>query len=171
MGKISTKDSFQLYKRLLQYVKPYWKRMVLAIVSAILLAGANTSIAWIVKKVMDDIFAEKNMQMLALIPIVIVIVYFFKGLFHYGQAYSMGYVAIRVVTDIRDRIYCHLQTLSLAFFTKNPTGVLMSRIDNDTTLLQSTVSDSITSLLRNALTIIGLTGYAFWVNWKLATIS
>jgi len=171
MGNISTKDSFQLYKRLLQYVKPYWKRMVLAIVSAILLAGANTSIAWIVKKVMDDIFAEKNMQMLALIPIAIVVLFFFKGLFHYGQAYLMGYVAIRVVTDIRDKIYCHLQTLSLAFFTKNPTGVLMSRIANDTTLLQSTVSDSITTLLRNFLTIIGLTGYTFWVNWRLATIS
>jgi len=171
MGKTSTKDSFQLYRRLLQYVKPYWKRMVLAIVSAILLAGANTSIAFIVKKVMDDIFAEKNMQMLTFIPIAIVVLYFFKGLFGYGQDYLMGYVAIRVVTDIRDKIYHHLQTLSLAFFTKNPTGVLMSRISNDTTLLQSTVSDSITSLLRDALTILGLTGYTFWVNWKLALIS
>ncbi len=120
---------------------------------------------------MDDVFTEKNMQMLAIIPFVIIILYFLKGLFHYGQAYFMGYVAIRVVTDIRDKIYHHLQTLSLAFFTKNPTGVLMSRIANDTSLLQSTVSDSITSLLRNALTIMGLTGYTFWVNWKLATIS
>ncbi len=171
MTTVSTKSSFELYKRLIKYVKPYWKRMTFAIISAILLAGANTSIAWIVKKVMDDVFAEKNMQMLAIIPLVIVVLYFLKGLFHYGQAYLMGYVAIRVVTDIRDRIYHHLQTLSLAFFTKNPTGVLMSRIANDTSLLQSTVSDSITSLLRNALTIVGLTGYTFWVNWKLATIS
>jgi len=145
--------------------------MVLAIVSAILLAGANTSIAWIVKKIMDDIFAEKNMHMLTLIPIAIVALYFLKGLFGYGQAYLMGYVGIRVVTDIRNEIYHHLQTLSLAFFTKNPTGVLMSRLSNDTTLLQSTVSNSITSLLRDALTIIGLTGYTFWVNWKLALIS
>ena len=171
MATVSTKGSFKLYKRLLKYVKPYWKRMTIAIISAIFLAGANTSIAWIVKKVMDDVFTEKNMQMLAFIPFVIIILYFLKGLFHYGQAYFMGYVAIRVVTDIRDKIYHHLQTLSLAFFTKNPTGVLMSRIANDTSLLQSTVSDSITSLLRNALTIIGLTGYTFWVNWKLATIS
>ena len=171
MSRISTKGSFQIYKRLLHYVKPYWRRMVLAIVSAILLAGANTSIAWIVKKIMDDIFAEKNMHMLTLIPIAIVALYFLKGLFGYGQAYLMGYVGIRVVTDIRNEIYHHLQTLSLAFFTKNPTGVLMSRLSNDTTLLQSTVSNSITSLLRDALTIIGLTGYTFWVNWKLALIS
>jgi subfamily B ATP-binding cassette protein MsbA len=171
MTTVSTKGSFALYKRLIKYVKPYWKRMTIAIISAIFLAGANTSIVWIVKKVIDDVFTEKNMQMLAFIPFVIIILYFLKGLFHYGQAYFMGYVAIRVVTDIRDKIYHHLQTLSLAFFTKNPTGVLMSRIANDTSLLQSTVSDSITSLLRNAFTIIGLTGYAFWVNWKLATIS
>jgi len=171
MGRVETKDSFKLYKRLLKYVKPYWKRMVFAVISAILLAGTNTSVAWIVKKVMDDIFAEKNMKMLTLIPIVIIIIYVLKGLFQYGQAYMMGYVSIRVVTDIRDKIYHHLQTLSLTFFTKNPTGVLMSRIAADTNLLQSTVSDSITSLLRNVLTIVGLSGYTFWVNWKLATIS
>ena len=171
MATASTKDSYKLYKRLLQYVKPYWERMVLAVLSAILLAAANTSVAWIIKKVMDDIFAEKNIKMLTVIPFVIVLLYFLKGLFQYGQAYLMGCVAIRVVTDIRDKIYHHLQTLSLAFFTKNPTGVLMSRIGNDTSLLQSTVSDSITSLLRDALTIAGLTGYTFWVNWKLATIS
>ncbi len=171
MATGSTKDSYKLYKRLLQYVKPYWKRMVIAIISAILLAGANTSLAWIIKKVMDDVFTEKNIKMLTVIPFVIVLLYFLKGLFHYGQAYLMGYVAIRVVTDIRDKIFHHLQTLSLTFFTKNPTGVLMSRIANDTSLLQSTVSDSVTSLLRNSLTIMGLTGYTFWVNWKLSIVS
>lgn len=171
MATVSTKDSYNLYKRLLQYVVPYWQRMVLAVVSAILLAAANTAVAWVIKKVMDDIFAEKNMTMLTVIPFAIVALYVLKGLFEYGQAYLMGYVAIRVVTDIRDKIYHHLQTLSLAFFTKNPTGVLMSRIGNDTSLLQSTVSDSITTLLRDALTIVGLTGYTFWVNWKLAMVS
>ena len=171
MAADSTKDSYKLYKRVLQYVKPYWKRMVLAVISAILLAAANTSLAWIIKKVMDDVFADKNLKMLTVIPFAIVLLYFFKGLFHYGQAYFMGHVAIKVVTDIRDKIYQHLQTLSLTFFTKNPTGVLISRIGNDTSLLQSTVSDSITSLLRNLLTIVGLTTYTFWVNWKLATIS
>ena len=171
MAKISTKDSFHIYKRLLQYVRPYWKRMALAVAAAILLAAANTSIAWIIKKVMDDLFDQKDMRMLTLIPLAIIVLYFFKGLFQYSQAYLMGSVAIRVVTDIRDKIYQHLQTLSLAFFTKYPTGVLMSRIVNDSSLLQSTVSDSITTLLQSSLTIVGLTCYTFWVNWKLALMS
>ena len=155
----------------MQYVRPYWKRMALAVAAAILLAAANTSIAWIIKKVMDDLFDQKDMRMLTLIPLAIIVLYFFKGLFQYSQAYLMGSVAIRVVTDIRDKIYQHLQTLSLAFFTKYPTGVLMSRIVNDSSLLQSTVSDSITTLLQSSLTIVGLTCYTFWVNWKLAAIS
>jgi subfamily B ATP-binding cassette protein MsbA len=171
MAKISTKDSFHIYKRLLQYVRPYWKRMALAVAAAILLAAANTSIAWIIKKVMDDLFDQKDMRMLTLIPLAIIVLYFFKGLFQYSQAYLMGSVAIRVVTDIRDKIYQHLQTLSLAFFTKYPTGVLMSRIVNDSSLLQSTVSGSITTLLQSSLTIVGLSCYTFWVNWKLAAVS
>jgi subfamily B ATP-binding cassette protein MsbA len=171
MAKVSVKESFEVYKRLIQYVKPYWKRMACAVIAAILLAGANTAIAWIIKKVMDDVFDKKDLRMLTIIPVGIVLLYFFKGLFQYSQAYLMGSVAIKVVTDIRDKIFYHLQTLSLAFFTKYPTGVLMSRIGNDTTLLQSIVSDSITSLLQSSLTIVGLTGYTFWVNWKLAIIS
>lgn len=142
-----------------------------AVIAAILLAGANTAIAWIIKKVMDDVFDKKDLRMLTIIPVVIILLYFSKGLFEYSQAYLMGSVAIKVVTDIRDKIFHHLQTLSLSFFTKCPTGILMSRIGNDTTLLQSIVSDSITSLLQNSLTVVGLTGYTFWVNWKLAVIS
>ena len=171
MSTYSTKDSFKLYKRLLPYVTPYWKRMGLAIISAILLAGTNTSIPYFTKVIMDDIFAEKNMLMLTVIPIAIVILYFLKGLFHFGQHYSIGWVGVRVVTDIRDKIYHHLQTLSLAFFTKNPTGILMSRISNDTNLLQTTVSNSITTLLADVFTIVGLVGWTFYVNWKLAAMS
>ena len=171
MAKISTKDSYNVYKRLITYVKPYWTRMACAILAAILLAGVNTSIAWIIKKVMDDLFDKKDMRMLTLIPLAIIVLYALKGLFEYGQAYLMGSVAIKVVTDIRDKIYQHLQTLSLAFFTKYPTGVLMSRIVNDSSLLQSTVSDSITTMLQSSLTIVGLTCYTLWVNWKLALIS
>lgn len=171
MDKSSTKDSYQLYKRLLPYVKPYWKKIVLAIISSILLASTNISIPYITKVIMDDIFTEKNMLMLTIIPIAIVILFFLKGSFHFGQAYLMGYVGIKVVIDIRDKIYQHLQTLSLAFFTKNPTGVLMSRISNDTNLLQTTVSSSITTLLRDVFTIVGLVGWTFYVNWKLAAMS
>lgn len=126
MAKVSTRDSFKLYTRLLQYVRPYWKRMALAVTSAILLAAANTSIAWVVKEVMDDIFVAKNLKMLTVIPFAIIVIYLLKGVFFYGQFYLMGYVAMRVVTDIRDKIYQHLHTLSLAFFTKTPTGVLIS---------------------------------------------
>ena len=171
MAKISAKESYEIYKRLLEYVKPYWKRIACAIIAAVLLAAANTSIAWIIKKVMDDLFDKKDLRMLTIIPIALILLYFFKGLFEYTQAYLMGSVAIRVITDMRDKIYKHLQTLSIAFFTKFPTGVLMSRIVNDTAFLQSTVSDSITSLVQSSLTIVGLSGYTFWVNWKLATVS
>ena len=171
MATDSTKDSFKLYKRLLSYVKPYWKRMACAVIAAIILAGTNGAIPYIAKVTIDDIFAKKNMWLLTVIPIAIVILYFLKGLFHFVSHYLMGWVGIRVVIDIRDKIYYHLQTLSLAFFTKNPTGVLMSRLSNDTNLLQTTVSNAPISLVRNILNIVVLSGYTFWVNWKLAAMS
>ncbi len=80
MKKISTKDSIRLYKRLIRYIKPYWLLMLLAVLSAVGLAGANTGIAWIVKKVMDDIFVQKNLTMLRIVPLAIVGLYLLKGL-------------------------------------------------------------------------------------------
>jgi subfamily B ATP-binding cassette protein MsbA len=135
------------------------------------LAGATAGVAYMVKPAIDRIFFNKDLRMLTLIPPVIIILYLLKGIFDYGQSYLMGYVGHRAVTDIRDAIYAHLQTLSLSFFTRVPTGVLMSRIANDTNLLQRTVSDVVTSVLRDAFTIIGLTGVIFYQDWRLALIS
>ncbi len=156
---------------MLRYARPYVRRLALAVVCMLFLSGATAGVAYMVKPAIDRIFFDKDLRMLTLIPPVIIILYIFKGLFDYGQSYLMGYVGHRAVTDIRDAIYAHLQTLSLSFFTRMPTGVLMSRIANDTNLLQRAVSDVVTSVLRDAFTIIGLTGVIFYQDWRLALIS
>ena len=83
----------------------------------------------------------------------------------------MNFVGLRIVADIREKLYNHLQTLSLSFFTKTPTGILISRITNDVNLIQGSVSNAITGLLKDAFTILGLIGVVFYQNWKLAIIA
>jgi subfamily B ATP-binding cassette protein MsbA len=60
--------------------------------------------------------------MLFLLPVAIVLLFLFKGIFYYGQAYFMNYVGLKIVADVREKLYNHLQTLSLSFFTKTQTG-------------------------------------------------
>jgi len=78
---------------------------------------------------------------------------------------------LRVVADIRQRLYDHLQNLSLSFFTRTPTGVLISRITNDVNLVQGSVSNAITGLIKDAVTILGLTAVVFYRDWKLGMIA
>ena len=158
------------YKRLLVFVKPYWTRIAIAVVCMILLSGINALIAYMVKPAIDEIFLKKDSTMLAVIPFALILAFLLKGSFDYGQEYLMGYVGNRVVTDIRDALYRHTQHLSLAFFHQITTGMLMSRIANDIGVLQRSVSDSIAKVMMNCFLIIGLTGVAFYQNWRLACI-
>jgi subfamily B ATP-binding cassette protein MsbA len=137
-------------------------------VCMLFVSAATSATAYLVKPVLDDIFFQKDLDKLKLLPLVIVGLFVFKGIFDYGQAYLMSYVGQRIIADLREKIYNHLQSLSLSFFTRNPTGVLMSRITNDVTLIQGAVTDAVTGLLKDFFTVIGLVGVIFYTDWKLA---
>ena len=157
-----------LYLRLLQYARPYQIYMIGAVICMAILAGTTSATAYLVKPAIDNVFLGKDSTMLYLIAILVVVAYFIKGAADFGQSYLMGNVGTRVVTDIRDILYRHIQSLSLSFYSTTSTGMLMSRIANDVGILQRSVSDSIKKILENSFMIIGLTGVAFYQNWKLA---
>jgi subfamily B ATP-binding cassette protein MsbA len=160
-----------LYRRLLEFVKPHWTRLAGAMVCMLFVSAATSGSAFLVKPVLDDVFFKKDLTMLKLIPLAIVGLFVLKGLFDYGQAYLMSYVGQRIIADLREKIYSHLQSLSLSFFTRNPTGVLMSRITNDVGLVQGAVTDAVTGLLKDFFTIIGLVGVVFYRDWRLAIVA
>ncbi len=159
-----------LYLRLLRYARPYISYMIGSIICMGILAATTSAIAYLIKPAIDDVFLKKDMAMLFMIPGAVVLAYFIKGAADFGQAYLMGNVGTRVVTDLRDILYRHIQSLSLSFYSKTSTGMLMSRIANDVGVLQRSVSDSIKKILESAFTVVGLTGVAFYQNWKLAAL-
>jgi subfamily B ATP-binding cassette protein MsbA len=160
-----------LYRRLLEFVKPHWTRLAGAMVCMLFVSAATSASAFLVKPVLDDVFFKKDLTMLKLIPLAIVGLFVLKGLFDYGQAYLMSYVGQRIIADLREKIYNHLQSLSLSFFTRNPTGVLMSRITNDVGLVQGAVTEAVTGLLKDLFTIVGLVGVVFYRDWRLAIVA
>ncbi len=120
---------------------------------------------------LGDLLLKKDMEMLFLLPVAIILLFLFKGAFDYGQAYLMNFVGLRVVADIRQKLYDHLQALSLSFFTRTPTGILISRVTNDVNLVQGSVSNAITGLIKDSVTILGLTAVVFYRDWKLGLIA
>jgi subfamily B ATP-binding cassette protein MsbA len=125
----------------------------------------------IVKLHLGDLLLKKDMEMLSLLPLFLISLFLLKGISNYGQAYLMNFVGLRIIADIREKLYNHLQTLSLSFFTKTPTGVLISRILNDVNLIQGAVTTTISGLFKDIITIVFLIGVAFYQSWKLAIIA
>ena len=107
--------------------------------------------------------------MLHLLPVGIVLLFLFKGLFSYGSVYLISFVGQSVVADLRQRLYDHLQKLSLSFFERTPTGVLMSRITNDVNLIQGAVSNAVTGVLKESFfhRRTGGRGFSYGIgNWR-----
>ena len=165
------KETKGVYRRLLQFVVPYWRRLLVAMICMGGVSAITAAFALLTKQVLDDVFINKDVFMLKVLPLAIIGLGVLKGLFNFAQGYLMNYVGQRVVADIRERLYDHLQTLSLSFFDRTPTGVLMARITNDVAAIQGAVSNAVTGMIKDFFTAVGLVGVVFYRNWQLALIA
>lgn len=159
------------YLRLLNYVRPYLKRLSVAIVCIIMAASANLYVPWIIKDVIDDVLTSRNMTMLNLIAGGIVIVFLLRGIFYYGQTYLMSFIGQKVIIDIREAVYRHLQNLSLSYFEKRQTGTIMSYITNDVAALQSAMVDNVIEMVTEGVTLIGSLAAMFYIHWQLSLLT
>lgn len=156
-----------LYLRLLNYVRPYLPRLILAVLCTCLAAGCNLYLPWIIKDVVDKVLVQKDVRMLYLIAASIVVVFIIRGLFFYGQSYLMSWVGQRVVIDIRGAIFRKLQRLSMSFYDKNKTGTIMSYVTNDVAALQVAMVDKAVELVTEGLVLLGSIAAMLWLDWKL----
>ncbi|MDH4164032.1 MAG: lipid A export permease/ATP-binding protein MsbA [Nitrospirota bacterium] len=160
-----------IYKRLLLYLKPYRIRLIWAALFMLLTSATIAAQTYLIKPILDKVIMGNNIQLGLLLPPALIIVSILKGITWYARDYFMGYVGQRVVNDIRDQLYGHIQTLSFSYFTRTPTGVIMSRIVNDVNLVQGALTRVPSSIVQGVLTMVTLTCYILYLNWKLALFS
>ncbi len=161
----------EIISRLYQVLAKYRGKLLIAMLGMVVVAGFNAAQAYIVKPLLDEVFVNKERQLLNLLPLILLALFFFKGIFYFCYSYTLEWVGQRVILDLRNRIYSHLNDLSLSFFARMSTGELISRIINDVTLLQGAVSHALIRVLRDFFSVIGLLCVIFFMDWRLAFIS
>ena len=161
----------ETFKRLILMAKKYYLRFIFAAICMLIAGGLQSALPLIAKPAIDDIFVSKNIAALKWIPFAVVAIFLFKGLSNYGQAILMSSIGLRIVTDLRNKLYEQIQKQSLSFFTEYPTGLLMSRITNDVLSVQTAASEAITALVKDSFMLISLVGVIFYTDWKLALIA
>ncbi len=157
-----------LLRQYLPYLTGYKRKFFFAILGMIAVAVGTAGTAQLIKPVLDDVFINKDKEMLFLMPFFLVGVFALKGLGRYIQTYYTSYIGQDVVRKLRDQLVSHLTYLDMEFFRKTHSGEILSRVTNDIARIQMVVANIIPDLIRETLTILALTGYVIYQNPKLA---
>lgn len=152
-------------------VRPYRRRLFIAMFSMVLVAGLSAGQAYMVKPLLDEIFFKKDRLMLNILPFALIGIFLLKGIFYYIYSYLLEWVGHSVIRELRGNMYLHIQSLPLSYFGKTTTGELVSRILSDVVLIQYGVSSALVGVLKDFFLVIGLLGVVFYQNWQLALIS
>jgi ABC-type multidrug transport system fused ATPase/permease subunit len=147
---------------------PYKVRTAIAI--ATLLAATLTSLAppYLAKLALDDGIRQKDYGKLVLVVVAFLVAGFLNWIASAAQTYFTGWTGERMLADLRNKLFRHLQRLSLGFYERNRAGVLISRLTNDVEALDQLVTDGVTSLFQNTLILGGSAIILFLLDWRLA---
>jgi subfamily B ATP-binding cassette protein MsbA len=159
-----------IYRRLLNYVKPYWRVFVATLVAMAFYAGTETGLAALMKPLMDDGFINRDPETIKLIPFMLLGIFLVRGIASFITAYGLGWIARNVIATLREQMFNHLVRLPSSFFDQSNSGQLMSKLLYDVEQVANASTDSILTLIRDSLTILGLLGWMVYLNSKLAAI-
>ncbi|QSZ41333.1 ATP-binding cassette domain-containing protein [Sulfurimonas aquatica] len=161
----------KVLKRFLPYIKEYKLQYILVLFGIILTVSATTATAQIMKPLMDEMFINKQENMLFLIPISLIAIYFIKAIGRYIQSVYMLYIGHHIVTRFREILLSKIISLDMTFLYLNRSGELISRVTNDISRIQYFVSNMLPELFRETLTVFALVAYVIYLNTHLAFYS
>ncbi len=159
------KDFFKQY---LPYYKNYKRKFTYVIVGVVLVALGTSGSAYAIKPLLDDIFVNKDLEMLQLMPFVIILLYVAKGVGRYLQTYYISFIGQDIIRIVRDKLLTHILYLDLDFFSSKHGGELVSRITNDINRIQSAISTQVARIIQDTLTIVALIAVVIYQSPQLA---
>jgi subfamily B ATP-binding cassette protein MsbA len=143
-----------VFKRLALYMKPYWWRILLAALASSAYGGLDASFAYMVEPLLKKIFVSKDTFIFSILPLIIILIFLFRGICRYLNDYFMRTAAQLAVQDVRNEIFRKNIFLDLNFFHQNQTGSLMSRIVNDVAIMQEGVGGIISGVFRDVIGLV-----------------
>ena len=163
--------TMQIVKKIIEYTKPYWRRVLLGVVFGLVVSGITGAIAWLVKPVLDVVIVEKRYEYSLLLSFGIVILFSIRGLIQFGYAYLMKSSAMKLVRDMQNRLHSHILSIPVTYFHREASGIVVSRVINDVRVLSTLFTEVIQTVLVQVPTIIVLLGIALYRKWDLTLLS
>ena len=170
-GDEAVSNSRELYLRLLSHVRPHWKGFVLTLAATALAAATEPLFPALMKPLLDKGFGQGEQGWLAWLPLAIVGIFVLRGVAGFFASYGMSWVSNRVITDLRQLMFERLMRLPASYFDAHASSVPATRIAYDVNGVAAAATSTLTVLIRDTLSVIGLVGWLLYLNWKLTLIS
>ena len=164
------KDSFQLYKRLLVYIKPYWRVSLLSILAMSAVALLTPLMGQQMKALVDDVLIAKSPGALNSVLIALVGIVFCKSLAEYASNVSSQWVANKAIDDLRRLVFAHQMRLPIATHQAQTSGRMLSRVTYDIPQVGAALSTAWVIVIQDSLQVLALLAYLFYSAWHLTLI-
>src|SRR5947199_1478648 len=163
-----TRSSVLIGRLVRDFIGRHKQRIALAFVCMGVAAASTALRAWLMEPVLDRIFVGHEESLLLLLGGAALALAIIKSLADYGDTVLMNRVGLRLVTDVQTALYARLMRADLAYFNKNASGVLISRVTNDVGLLRNAAANTLAAIGKDALSVVFLVGVMFYQDWVLA---
>jgi ATP-binding cassette subfamily B protein len=161
----------KLMKRLLGYIKPYKKYVIVAIVLNIVVAALGPLRPYLTKIAIDKYIAHKDYHGLFIISLLLLGSLLLQAIIQFFLTYYTQYIGQKTIFDLRDQLFTHTQRLALRFFDKTPIGRIVTRVTNDIEALNELFSSGIVMVFSDVFTIIWILGFMFFMDVKLSLVT
>ena len=155
------------FRKILKYARPYTKSLVFAFICLTLTSLVNLVLPLIVRNMINAVVILKDSQILDGLAWDLFFVIILQAVFAVTHNYVFGFVGHRMTTDFRIEFFSHIQSLSLRFFQERRLGEILSRMNNDISVIQNALVSIPVALLRQSITLIGAMAIILYLNWKL----
>jgi ATP-binding cassette, subfamily B, bacterial len=156
---------------MLGLLRPYRGKVALMFVALLVATGAGLAPPYLAGQAVDNGIVTGDVSALDLIVVAFVVVATLYAAATYLQTYLVGWVGTRALQDLRERVFSHLQTMSIGFFTRRSPGVLISRMTNDIEALNQLVTDGVVTMFSSVLTLVGVVVILLVLDVKLALVT
>jgi len=163
-------STWQTFRRLWPMIAPFKAGLIVAGVALILNAASDTFMLSLLKPLLDDGFGKADRSVLIWMPLVVIGLMVLRGITSYISSYCISWVSGQVVMNMRRRLFSHMMGMPVAFFDKQSTGTLLSRITYDSEQVASSSSSALITVVREGASIIGLFIMMFYYSWQLSLI-
>jgi len=153
------------------YTKRFVKKIILAVIFSILVAGSMSTIAWLLDPAINKIFLEKDQTLIFVIPLLIILAFTTKGLSLYFAKVIMIGVGEEVKKIIQSDMLKSFIKADTQFIENKHTGKYISNLTYDVNMITNLLSNTLLNLFKDSLTLIGLLSVMFFQNWKLSLIA